>query len=249
MLKCILCVFFSTFTLTVAALSYNPWSRQVLDRANTVEFKDYPYQACFEQTAVVTQLPLALLLAVAKAESNFDTRAVSKANAVGVMQIQWPATAQDLGFSNKTQLFDPCANIAAGGEYLKRMHQRYEGDVHLALAAYNYGPGRIAKFSAVNDLPKGANWYSQYVSQHFNRVLSRPQFGGNGSGYLDLITFNQPYRAKAYSEFMDSLLEDISLEWFRLPLQRFVVRAYYKDTDQQLAIRKRLEAMGVLLAY
>jgi len=63
----------------------------------------FPFQECFEQAAVSQQLPLTLLLAVARGESDFDPKTISKANARGVMQIRWPETARDLGFSPEEQ--------------------------------------------------------------------------------------------------------------------------------------------------
>jgi soluble lytic murein transglycosylase-like protein len=57
----------------------------------------FPHMSCFRSSAKEQKLPLALLFAVARGESNFKKDAVSKANAIGVMQIQWPGTAKHLG--------------------------------------------------------------------------------------------------------------------------------------------------------
>lgn len=82
-------------------------------------------------------LPESLLLAVARGESDCEARARSRANAHGVMQILWPDTAKHLGINRLSDLYEPCTNIDAGARYLKELLARYDGNVHLALAAYN----------------------------------------------------------------------------------------------------------------
>ena len=67
--------------------------------------KTYPYQRCFEIAADMHNLPLDLVLAVAATESNWDPDARSHANAHGIMQIQWPGTAKDLGVQRVSELY------------------------------------------------------------------------------------------------------------------------------------------------
>ncbi len=86
----------------------------------------------------------ALVRAVVRAESNFNPDAVSPKGAEGLMQIM-PATQQDVGCGNA---FDPEQNLRAGMQYLKMMLDKY-GDVSLALAAYNAGPGAVDKYGGV----------------------------------------------------------------------------------------------------
>jgi len=91
------------------------------------------------------ELPPDLLLAVAASESGFSSKARSDRGAVGIMQVM-PATAHEtadeLGMENLS-LEDPVQNTLLGGLYLKKMLKRYGGDVPLALAAYNAGPGNV----------------------------------------------------------------------------------------------------------
>jgi hypothetical protein len=76
-----------------------------------------------------------LLKAVAQVESNFRPDAVSRAGAQGIMQLM-PATAEHLGV---TDSFNPAQNIMAGARYLREQLDRFDGDIRLALAAYNAG--------------------------------------------------------------------------------------------------------------
>jgi soluble lytic murein transglycosylase-like protein len=93
------------------------------------------YDPIIEKAAVSAALPSNLLRAVIVVESGFNSRAVSKRGAVGLMQLM-PATASRFGVSNP---YDPNENIHAGARYLKFLMDRFGHDVRLALAAYNAG--------------------------------------------------------------------------------------------------------------
>ncbi len=86
-----------------------------------------------------------LVMAVAKAESDFSTNAVSSAGAVGVMQLL-PETAQALGVKN---INDPRDNIDGGVRYLKQLLHTFQGDVTKAVAAYNSGPQAVKNYGGV----------------------------------------------------------------------------------------------------
>jgi soluble lytic murein transglycosylase-like protein len=77
-------------------------------------------------------------------ESGFNPRAVSRAGAQGLTQLM-PNTAQSLGVVNP---FDPIDNLRGGAKYLSQMIKQF-GDVRLALAAYNAGPGRVARYGGI----------------------------------------------------------------------------------------------------
>jgi len=108
------------------------------------------YDAIIEKAAVSAAVEPNLLRAVIVVESGFNSRAVSKKGAVGLMQLM-PATASRFGVSNR---YDPMENIRGGAAYLKFLMDRFGHDMSLALAAYNAGEeavdrngGQIPPFS------------------------------------------------------------------------------------------------------
>ncbi len=108
------------------------------------------YDSIIEKAAVSEAVEANLLRAVIVVESGFNSRAVSKRGAVGLMQLM-PDTATRFGVSNR---FDPKQNVHAGARYLKFLINRFGQDIRLALAAYNAGEeavdrsgGQIPPFS------------------------------------------------------------------------------------------------------
>ena len=99
----------------------------------------------FEEAASRYDISVDLLKAVAKTESNFNANAVSKAGAMGVMQLM-PSTARSLGV---TDPFDARQNIMGGAKCLKNNLDQFGGNVSLALAAYNAGAGSVRKYGGI----------------------------------------------------------------------------------------------------
>jgi soluble lytic murein transglycosylase-like protein len=86
-----------------------------------------------------------LVNSVIRAESGFNTRAVSRKGAQGLMQLM-PATASRMGVAD---VFDPLANVGGGSRYLRELMERYNFDLIKALAAYNAGPEKVELFRGV----------------------------------------------------------------------------------------------------
>jgi soluble lytic murein transglycosylase-like protein len=97
-----------------------------------------------DAAASANRVDPALVEAIIGAESGFDPTATSRAGARGLMQLM-PQTAAELGVAD---LGDPAANVRAGTRYLRSLLDRF-GDVTLAVAAYNAGPGAVERFGAV----------------------------------------------------------------------------------------------------
>jgi len=204
----------------------------------------YPHHQCFITAAEKYELSEALLLALARGESNFERNAKSKANAIGIMQIQWPGTAKHLGINKKSELYEPCKNIDAGSRYLKELIKRYKGNLFMALAAYNYGPGRIKINSTASEVPPGAHWYSEYIYDHLQYIVSTQTADYTSSAQQLLITFNRPYRAKNFVKYLEKKVPRVRFDWFKKPFDRFEVVFFYENSKQKQIGSSYLEPLG-----
>lgn len=126
--------------------------------ANPAEF-DQIIKTCSDKYGVSTSL----IKAVIHAESGYNPNAVSHKGASGLMQLM-PGTAKSLKVSNS---FDPKDNVEGGVKYLRFLLDTFRGDVSLALAAYNAGLSKVAKFGGIPP-------YAE-TRTYVNRVLSYMQ--------------------------------------------------------------------------
>ncbi len=229
------------------------WDRYGTALAGYQPVLRFPYEHCFQRAAAAHDMPIALLLAVARGESDFDPNARSHANAHGLMQILWPDTAHHLGLGRLSELYEPCKNVDAGTRYLKELMRRYDGDLHLAVAAYNYGPRRIPV--AARSIPQGAEWYSGYIYGHLQYVIGRRNSASRADGLrdyaeegqLDLILFGEPYRAAAFVNALEEAAPALRLDWFKVDVGRFRVVLLYDGYDDLERSRALLATAGFAL--
>lgn len=131
----------------------------------------------FNRASQTYGVPVNLLKAVAKAESGFDPNAVSRCGAQGVMQLM-PSTAASMGVTNP---LDPEQNIMAGARYLSQKISQYDGDVKLALAAYNAGSGNVAKYGGIPPF-KETQTYVTRVMNYAGMSLDAPEVSSLSGG-------------------------------------------------------------------
>jgi len=117
------------------------------------------YAELINAIAAENEVDPALVKAIIRAESNFDQRAISRKGAQGLMQLM-PGTAGRYAVGNT---FDPAENIRGGVRHLRFLQDRFPGQVHLAIAAYNAGEGAVLRY-------KGIPPYAE-TRQYVSRVL------------------------------------------------------------------------------
>lgn len=112
------------------------------------------YEKLIQEAAREYDLDPNLIRAVMQAESAFHPFAVSRAGAEGLMQLM-PVLAEEMGVGDA---FDPRANIRGGARYLRLLLDMHRGDLDLALASYNAGPGNVSRYGGVPPFKETRNY-------------------------------------------------------------------------------------------
>jgi soluble lytic murein transglycosylase-like protein len=118
--------------------------------------------ALVKQNADTWQVDPSLVKAIIANESGFNANATSPVGAQGLMQLM-PATAQGVGVKDS---YDPAQNVAGGTRYLKGLLDRFHGDVKLAVAAYNAGPGAVEKYGDVPPYAETKNYVQNVLGSY-----------------------------------------------------------------------------------
>lgn len=128
--------------------------------------EDLPFGAQIRQVAESHGVDGFLVAAIVEVESSFNPDAVSHRGAVGLMQVL-PSTAR---IANADSLKDPARNIESGTRYLRHLLELYEGDLELALAAYNAGPTNVRRYGGLPPFRETRQYVQKvlnlYVSHH-----------------------------------------------------------------------------------
>ena len=125
-----------------------------------------------------------LLASIVKAESDGDSRAVSRAGAQGLMQLM-PGTAAGLGVQDS---FQPEQNVRGGSEYLDSLLTRYHDNLAQALAAYNAGPEAVDKYHGIPPYPETRIYVARVIHEFNRRVLAREVQARHNSAVLQDAT-------------------------------------------------------------
>jgi len=149
------------FTNAPTSSKYKIYMREVSTRAPSI-YTSSKYDQIISEASRRHGIAFPLLRAQIKVESDFNPRAVSKKGALGLMQIM-PENIKALRVSNP---FDPRENIMAGARYFKGLLERYNGELHLALAAYNAGPNAVDQYKRVPPYRETVN-YVEKVMKYF----------------------------------------------------------------------------------
>ena len=120
------------------------------------------YDHLIREAAALYQIPEALVRAVIRVESGFHARAVSHANAHGLMQLI-PETA---GRMMVTDIFDPRQNILGGTRYLRVLANLFNGNLELTLAAYNAGENAVIRYGGIPPYAETRQYVAKVLSHY-----------------------------------------------------------------------------------
>jgi soluble lytic murein transglycosylase-like protein len=142
---------------TPSSFSTSP-EMSALERANREKIEDM-----IREVSARYRVDPALVRAVIQTESNWNSTAVSRKGARGLMQLG-PGTAQQLGVNNA---FDPKQNLDGGVRYLRTLLERYNGDLDRALAAYNAGPRAVDRAGGIPQYRETRNYVQKVTDSYF----------------------------------------------------------------------------------
>ncbi|MBR6014775.1 MAG: lytic transglycosylase domain-containing protein [Firmicutes bacterium] len=180
--------------------------------------KEYDLDAIFEKAAATYDVPVKLLKAMAKAESNFNVNAVSSCGAQGIMQLM-PATSAALGV---TDPFDPEQNIMGGAKYISDKIKKYDGDIKLALAAYQAGSGNVAKYGGVPPF-KSTQTYIKNIYNYMGEDLAAGTVTTSGTVAGNSV---QNAASTLLSEATDYIDQDASMSFYMILAQSGLLDEY-----------------------
>lgn len=151
--------FATTLAEAVDTVSATNTSTSTTTNTNNIEYTNEALEAIFQKASETYGVSVNLLKAIAKAESGFSQYATSSSGAMGIMQLM-PSTAASLGV---TDAYDAEQNIMGGANLISQLLTKYNGDVSLALAAYNAGSGNVDKYGGIPPFTETQNYVSKIL--------------------------------------------------------------------------------------
>ena len=146
----------------------NPASINVQSQISSIQNNDYSNASRPQLLSMISQVARKhgvdekLVQAVIKQESGFNSKATSHCGAMGLMQLM-PTTARGLGVKDA---YNPVQNVEGGVKYLKNLLSKYNGNVILALAAYNAGSGAVDKYDGVPPYKETQNYVRSILANY-----------------------------------------------------------------------------------
>lgn len=129
------------------------------------------YNGLIGEAAHLYQLPEPFIRAVVRVESDFNPTVVSRAGAMGLMQLM-PKTARSMGVSDP---FDARQNILGGARYLRLLANRFKGDLVLTVAAYNAGHGAVEKYKGIPPYKETQRYVRRVLKHYYAYRSESPQ--------------------------------------------------------------------------
>ncbi len=120
------------------------------------------YDAYIREAASLYQIPEELVRAVILVESNYDPRAVSRAGAIGLMQLMPPTAATML----VEDIYDPRQNILGGTRYLRVLANMFNGDLMLTVAGYNAGENAVLRYGGIPPYPETQGYVTKVIENY-----------------------------------------------------------------------------------
>ncbi|WDN89859.1 hypothetical protein BuS5_02827 [Desulfosarcina sp. BuS5] len=150
------------FTNVPTSSSYKLFIKEYPRKSNKHHSTD-KYDHLITEASKKHDIPFPLLKAIIKAESNFDKMAVSRAGALGLMQIM-PNNLKEFKIDDP---FDPWENVMGGTRYFKKLLLRFNGKLPLAIAAYNAGPERVNRYNDIPPIKETENYVKRVMKYYY----------------------------------------------------------------------------------
>lgn len=151
------------FTNTPTSSHYKLYIKEKPKKIPDAQGTTSKYDHIISEAAYTSGISFALIKAMIQVESNFDPAAVSHKGAVGLMQIM----PDNLDAFEIEDPFDPRENIMGGSLYFRRLMARYEGQLPLALAAYNAGPTMVDRYRGVPPIRETEEYVKKVMKYYY----------------------------------------------------------------------------------